>query len=288
MRQNGLKALRTQAWKRTTFQDPQAKTAHIENHMLDATGKGDFTSTAPGTRLVEDITYLRTGEGWLYLATVIDLFGHGDWLGHGRRHACQPLHRGPCRWLGSTGTSTDTLWSFTPTAAPRTDSTGRRNTSISEVAMGRPAGWMKVATGRTVMKSPGKPSLRRDTERAFWREIATGCTSERAAILAGVSQAAIAQELNRSPSTISRELRRNAATRAGKLDYRASVAQWKAERFAQRPKTAKLVTDERLHQYVKDKLASVVLAPDGRIVAGPGVPEWKGRNKPHWGDRECG
>ena len=33
----------------------------------------DFTSSIPGTRLVGDITYLRTGEGWLYLATVIDL-----------------------------------------------------------------------------------------------------------------------------------------------------------------------------------------------------------------------
>ena len=33
----------------------------------------DFTSAVPGTRLVGDITYLRTGEGWLYLATVIDL-----------------------------------------------------------------------------------------------------------------------------------------------------------------------------------------------------------------------
>ena len=33
----------------------------------------DFTAPAPGQRLVGDITYLRTGEGWLYLATVIDL-----------------------------------------------------------------------------------------------------------------------------------------------------------------------------------------------------------------------
>ena len=74
MRENGLRAIRTQAWKRTTVQDPQAKTAHIENHMLDDQGKRDFTSTVPGTRLVGDITYLRTGEGWLYLATVIDLF----------------------------------------------------------------------------------------------------------------------------------------------------------------------------------------------------------------------
>jgi hypothetical protein len=34
----------------------------------------------------------------------------------------------------------------------------------------------------------------------------------------------------RDPSTISRALRRDAATRGGKLDYRASVAHWKAER----------------------------------------------------------
>ncbi|MCU1640792.1 MAG: Transposase for insertion sequence element [Nocardia sp.] len=52
----------------------------------------------------------------------------------------------------------------------------------------------------------------------------------------GVRQ--IAQALGRNRSTISRELRRNAATRCGKLDYRASVAQWKAELFARRPKTA--------------------------------------------------
>jgi transposase InsO family protein len=34
----------------------------------------DFTAPAPGQRLVGDITYLPTGEGWLYLATTIDLF----------------------------------------------------------------------------------------------------------------------------------------------------------------------------------------------------------------------
>jgi len=34
-----------------------------------------------------------------------------------------------------------------------------------------------------------------------------------------------ARTLGRSPSTISRELRRNAATRSGGLEYRASTAQ---------------------------------------------------------------
>jgi putative transposase len=34
----------------------------------------DFTATAPGTKLVGDITYIRTWAGWLYLASVIDCF----------------------------------------------------------------------------------------------------------------------------------------------------------------------------------------------------------------------
>ena len=40
----------------------------------------------------------------------------------------------------------------------------------------------------------------------------------------------VARRLNRSPSTISRELRRNAATRCGDLEYRATTAQWHADR----------------------------------------------------------
>src|SRR2546429_3180107 len=45
-------------------------------------------------------------------------------------------------------------------------------------------------------------------------------------------------------STISRELRRNAATRSGKLEYRATTAQWHADRRARRPKTAKLAANQ--------------------------------------------
>src|SRR3954469_13152516 len=155
--------------------------------------------------------------------------------------------------------------------APRANSAGRRNTPSLEVLMGRPAGWMKALTGRSPMKSPGAPALRRDVERLFWREMARGLTSEDAAIAVAASHAAgsrwfrerggmplfmvspvtgrylsfpereeiatlkaqglgvrgMAGRLGRDPSTISRELRRNAATRGGRLDYRASVAQWK-------------------------------------------------------------
>jgi putative transposase len=37
----------------------------------------DFTAAAPGQKLVGDITYIRTWEGWLYLATVIDCHTKG-------------------------------------------------------------------------------------------------------------------------------------------------------------------------------------------------------------------
>lgn len=95
----------------------------------------------------------------------------------------------------------------------------------------------------------------------------------------------IARRLSRDPSTISRELRRNAATRCGKLDYRASVAQWKAELVAQRPKTSKLVTNPRLRSYVQDRLAGHISRVDGTPVPGPSELPWTGRNKPHRGDR---
>ncbi|GGV09430.1 IS30 family transposase [Kitasatospora aureofaciens] len=179
------------------------------------------------------------------------------------------------------------------------------------------------------MRSPGRPPVRRDVERAFWRKIAEGLTSEDAAIACGVSGPVgsrwfrqrggmpsiqlsplsgrylsfaereeiallkardtgvreIARLLGRAPSTISRELRRNAATRCGQLDYRASNAQWKAELAAKRPKPAKLAEHERLRNYVQDRLAGVIHARDGRPVEGPRTQEWKGRNKPRRQDR---
>lgn len=95
----------------------------------------------------------------------------------------------------------------------------------------------------------------------------------------------IARTLGRSPSTISRELRRNAATRGGKLDYRPSVAQWKAELVARRPKTAKLVMNPRLQAYVVERLSGQVTRPDGTVVPGPVTGPWTGRNKPHRKDR---
>ena len=87
---------------------------------------------------------------------------------------------------------------------------------------------------------------------------------------------AIARKLGRAPSTISRELRRNAATRSGGLEYRATTAQWHADRSLRRPKPAKLVENEALRRYVQDRLAGAVTAPDGVKIKGPKVA-WKGR-----------
>ncbi len=100
----------------------------------------------------------------------------------------------------------------------------------------------------------------------------------------GIGIRTIARRLGRSPSTVSRELRRNVATRGGKLEYRPSVAQWKAEMLARRPKTAKLAADPRLREYVQARLSGEVRRPDG-TVAGPQTPVWKGRNKPRRKDR---
>jgi IS30 family transposase len=100
----------------------------------------------------------------------------------------------------------------------------------------------------------------------------------------GLGVRAISRQLQRHHSTISRELRRNAATRGGKPEYRASVAQWKAQTAARRPKPAKLAVNPRLQQYVQERLSGQLHRPDGSPAAGP-VTTWKGLNKPHRADR---
>jgi len=86
----------------------------------------------------------------------------------------------------------------------------------------------------------------------------------------------IARQLGRAASTVSRELRRNAATRGGGLEYRATAAQWHAERAARRPKPAKLAVNAALRTYVQDRLAGAVAIPGGSAARGPAV-SWRGR-----------
>ena len=67
MAELGLKACQPRAYKTTTDSDPTA------TGPTDLVGR-DFTAQVPGTKLVGDITYIRSWAGWLYLATVIDCF----------------------------------------------------------------------------------------------------------------------------------------------------------------------------------------------------------------------
>ena len=178
---------------------------------------------------------------------------------------------------------------------------------------------------RAKLRSPGRPGVgMREHRRRFWAFIATGLSSEEAAMGVGVSQPVgsrwfrvsggmapshlarsakplsgrylsfaereeiallraeghgvreVARCLGRAASTISRELRRNAATRGGELDYRATTAQWHAERAARRPKRAKLTANPALRCYVQDRLAGLVCRPGGHTISGPTVP-WRKR-----------
>lgn len=96
----------------------------------------------------------------------------------------------------------------------------------------------------------------------------------------GTGVRAIALKLKRSPSTISREIRRNSATRGGDFDYRAINAQWHADRAAKRPKASKLTLNPALRDYVQDRLSGLIATPDGIAFDGP-VVVWKGRRAVH-------
>jgi hypothetical protein len=94
----------------------------------------------------------------------------------------------------------------------------------------------------------------------------------------------IARRLSRSASTVSRELRRNASTRGHAVVYRATTAQWQAERRAGRPKVCKLAANDALREYVQERLAGAIARPDGEPAPGPDVG-WVGRRHGRRRDR---
>lgn len=67
MKAAGLQGRHPKAWKRTTIQGDHPVSAP------DLIGR-DFTAAAPNQKWCGDITYIKTWDGWCYLATVIDLF----------------------------------------------------------------------------------------------------------------------------------------------------------------------------------------------------------------------
>lgn len=124
----------------------------------------------------------------------------------------------------------------------------KRGTGFSEIARILDS---KPGTIFTMLRDTGgiKPSERR-------RAIAHLTLSEREEIRAGLSARmgirAIARSLNRSPSTISREVQRN----RGRRGYKAVDANNRANRMAKRPKVCLLERNPQLRNLVQEKLES--------------------------------
>lgn len=67
MRRHGLRARQRRRFKSTTKSDHRFAVAE---NLLDR----KFEATEPNTAWVADVTYIRTLQGWVYLAIVVDLF----------------------------------------------------------------------------------------------------------------------------------------------------------------------------------------------------------------------
>ena len=136
---------------------------------------------------------------------------------------------------------------------------------------GAEAGVSSAVGARWFRESGGMPSLTLALVSGRYLSFAE---REEIAILHGqrLGVREIARRLGRAPSTISREFRRNASTRSNELAYRATTAQWHAERRASRPKVSKLAANDRLRDYVQDRLA-------GHVRAGDGTPWWGQRRR---------
>ena len=68
MRENGIRSKTRKKYKATTN---SRHNLPVAENILNR----DFTANAPGWKMVSDITYIPTDEGWLYLAGVMDLCG---------------------------------------------------------------------------------------------------------------------------------------------------------------------------------------------------------------------
>ncbi len=67
MRTGGLFGIPKRRFRRTTTSNHSIPVA--PNRLAQ-----NFTAVAPNERWVADVTYVRTGEGWLYVAVILDLY----------------------------------------------------------------------------------------------------------------------------------------------------------------------------------------------------------------------
>lgn len=142
------------------------------------------------------------------------------------------------------------------------------------------AGWSITTDWQSLVSGGGRHAtaeFRRSAKPLSGRHLSLTQREEIALLLAlGHGVCGLARRLGRAASTISREIRRNAATGSGNFEYRATTAQWHAERAARRPKVAKLATNDTLRRWVEDRLNGTVAKPGDAPVTGPTVSS-KGR-----------
>jgi IS30 family transposase len=153
-------------------------------------------------------------------------------------------------------------------------------TGLSIEAAALRAGVSEVIGSRLFRKTGGMPpAMFRSSAKPLSGRYLSLAEREEIALLnaQGHSMQEIGRRLKRAASTISRELDRNAATHGGKMAYRATSAQWHADRSAHRPKPTKLARNAALRTYVEDRLAGVVAAPSCARVRRPGCKD------PRWG-----
>jgi transposase InsO family protein len=67
MKENGIRSKTVKKYKATTNSKHMLP---VQDNVLDR----QFTASKPNAKWVTDITYISTGEGWLYLASVMDLY----------------------------------------------------------------------------------------------------------------------------------------------------------------------------------------------------------------------
>lgn len=107
-------------FRRTTIPDETAQTPDLVQRQ--------FRPTAPDALWVADITYVRTWEGWLYLAVILDAFSRRVVAGR------SPIMCGPnwqarrCAWRCPVADRSQG-GSITLTGVSKADSSGRRNTA---------------------------------------------------------------------------------------------------------------------------------------------------------------
>ena len=156
MRVAGIEGARRTKRVRTTRADPVAARHPdlVQRH---------FQAHAPNQLWVTDLTFVPTWSGVAYVCFIVNAFSRMivGWRVSPHMRTSMVLDAiEMARW--SRGTRLDGLRCHSDAGSQGGFNWSSQHLDRGGVLMGRPAGWMKALTGRSAMKSPGRPSLRRE------------------------------------------------------------------------------------------------------------------------------